>query len=187
MRKSSTLLLALLLTATIPFASQAQGVILGAHGGYDPDASEVLLGASVGLSLPGVPLVLTPGFDFYPSITGGSFYIVDFDANYAIPAGPGISPYVGAGVFLAHTSFDLEALGSFSGNDVGFNLNGGAAFSGKCGAIVKPEDQRLADRFSRRCRHSTRCGSRDRNSRQGAGRGCCGCDMRVAGTRPSFR
>ena len=135
MRKHTTLLLALLLTAAVPFASQAQGVILGAHGGFDSDASEVLLGASVGLSIPGVPLSLTPGFDFYPGFTGGTFYIVDFDANYAIPA-TGIAPYVGAGVFLAHTSIDLGALGTFTDNNVGFNLNGGVAFG--AGGPVRP-------------------------------------------------
>ncbi len=135
MRKRSTLLLALVLTAAIPFASRAQGVDLGVHGGFDSDASEFILGASVGLSLPGVPLSFTPGFDYYPGITGVSLFIVDFDANYSIPAA-GVSPYVGAGLFLSHTSIDLGPLGSFSGNDVGLNLNGGMAFG--AGGPVRP-------------------------------------------------
>jgi hypothetical protein len=128
MRKYSTLLLVLLLTALMPYASQAQGVTLGAHGGFDSDASEVLLGGSVGFSLGSVPLSLTPGFDFYPSIAGASLFIVDFDVNYAVPAGPSVSPYFGVGLFVSHTSIDLGTLGSFSGNDVGFNLNGGLDF-----------------------------------------------------------
>ena len=127
MKNRSTFTLALLLAVAIPTASRAQGLIVGAHGGFDAQASEVLIGGTLGLSLGG-PISITSGFDFYPGVGAGiSLFIVDFDVNYAIPAA-GVSPWVGAGLFLSHTTFDLGGLGSFSGSSAGLNVNAGLGF-----------------------------------------------------------
>ncbi len=122
---------ALALALTLPVQATAQWS-LKTHGGYDLDAEEFLIGASVEFSIPGaaisgVPLTFAPAFDYYPGFDRGSFFVVDFDAHYPLPA-KGMSPYVGGGMYVSRMSVDFPTFGRDSDTDVGLNLKGGATF-----------------------------------------------------------
>ena len=123
--------LALALAIALPVQSHAQWS-LNTHGGYDLDAEEFLIGASVEFSIPGaaisgVPLTFAPGFDYYPGLDGASFFVMDFDAHYPFQA-KGMTPYVGGGMYISHVSVDLPTFGSVSDTNFGLNLKGGASF-----------------------------------------------------------
>ena len=123
--------LALALAIVLPVQSHAQWA-LNAHGGYDLDAEEFLIGASVEFSIPGaaiagVPLTFAPGFDYYPGLDGASYFVMDFDAHYPFQA-KGMTPYVGGGMYISRVSIDLPTFGSVSDTNVGLNLKGGASF-----------------------------------------------------------
>ncbi len=123
--------LALALAIAVPVQSHAQWS-LNTHGGYDLDAKEFLIGASVEFSIPGaaisgVPLTFVPGFDYYPGLDGASFFVMDFDAQYPFEA-KGVTPYIGGGMYVSHVSVDIPAFGSVSDTNFGLNLKGGATF-----------------------------------------------------------
>lgn len=123
--------LALALAVALPVQSHAQWY-LNTHGGYDLDAKEFLIGASVEFSIPGaaisgVPLTFVPGFDYYPGLDGASFFVMDFDAHYPLKA-KGMTPYIGGGMYVSHVSRDIPAFGSVSDTNFGLNLKGGATF-----------------------------------------------------------
>ncbi len=122
---------ALALAIALPVQGNAQWS-LKAHGGYDLDAEEFLIGAGVEFSIPGaaisgVPLTFAPGFDYYPGIDGASFFVVDFDAHYPFQA-KGMTPYVGGGMYISRVSVDFPTFGRASDTDFGLNLKGGATF-----------------------------------------------------------
>jgi hypothetical protein len=123
--------LALVLAIALPVQSHAQWS-LNTHGGYDLDAKEFLIGASVEFSIPGaaisgVPLTFVPGFDYYPGIDGVSFFVMDFDAHYPIQA-KGLTPYIGGGMYVSRVSVDIPPFGNVSDTNFGLNLKGGATF-----------------------------------------------------------
>ena len=115
-----------------PSQARAQWAI-GPHAGYNVDASEVNLGATAHISVPGakigtVQLVANPGFEFYPFMgTGFSLFVFNFDVAYPVPAAGDVAPYVGAGLAFMRSSFSGGTI-SFSSTDVGLNLKGGAIF-----------------------------------------------------------
>ncbi len=122
---------ALALALSVPVQGHAQWS-LKTHGGYDLDAEEFLIGASVEFSIPGaaisgVPLTFAPAFDYYPGLDGASFYVMDFDAHYPFPA-KGMTPYVGGGMYVSHVSVDFPTLGRVSDTNVGLNFKGGVSF-----------------------------------------------------------
>lgn len=122
---------ALALAIALPVQAHAQWAI-NTRGGYDVDAKEILIGAGVEFSIPGVaisgvPLTFAPGFDFYPGIDGVSYFVMDFDAHYPFQA-KGITPYIGGGMYVSRVSVDIPSFGSVSDTNVGLNLNGGASF-----------------------------------------------------------
>ncbi len=122
---------ALAMAVALPVQGHAQWA-LNTHGGYDLDAEEFLIGASVEFSIPGaaiagVPLTFAPGFDYYPGLDGGSFFVMDFDAHYPFQA-KGMTPYIGGGMYVSHVSVDIPAFGSVSDTNFGLNLKGGASF-----------------------------------------------------------
>ncbi len=122
---------ALTLAIALPVQAHAQWA-LNTHGGYDVDATEFIIGAGVEFSIPGaaisgVPLTFAPGFDYYPGLDGASFFVMDFDAHYPFQA-KGISPYIGAGMYVSRISVDIPAFGNVSDTNVGLNLKGGASF-----------------------------------------------------------
>ncbi len=122
---------ALALAIALPVQAHAQWA-LNTHAGYDLDAKEILIGAGVEFSIPGVaisgvPLTFAPGFDFYPGIDGVSYFVMDFDAHYPFQA-KGITPYIGGGMYVSRVSVDIPSFGSVSDTNVGLNLNGGASF-----------------------------------------------------------
>ena len=114
---------------------------LGVSGGYDADMEEFLVGANARIQLPkarinGVPLVLSPGFEFYPFFdptpgspaTGGSVFIASFDGHYTIQT-QGAEPYFGAGLHVRRVSVELGSpFGTVGDTDTGLNLVGGAVF-----------------------------------------------------------
>ena len=120
-----------------PSQARAQWTV-GPHLGYHLDASEVNLGATAQIPIPGakigtVQLVANPGFEFYPFIgSGASMLAINFDVAYPIPAKADVAPYVGAGLMFFRSSFSVALPGggtiSGSGTDVGLNLKGGAIF-----------------------------------------------------------
>ena len=123
--------LALALAIALPVQSHAQWS-LNTHGGYDLDAKEFLIGASVEFSIPGaaisgVPLTFVPGFDYYPGLDGASFFVMDFDAHYPFKA-KGMTPYVGGGMYISRVSVGAPGIGSGSDTNFGLNLKGGARF-----------------------------------------------------------
>ena len=123
--------LALALAIALPVQSHAQWS-LNTHGGYDLDAKEFLIGASVEFSIPGaaisgVPLTFAPGFDYYPGLDGRSFFVMDFDAHYPFQA-KGMTPYIGGGMYVSHVSVDFPTLGTVTDTNFGLNLKGGATF-----------------------------------------------------------
>ena len=123
---------ALVLAIALPVQAHAQWAV-STHGGYDVDAKEILIGAGVEFSIPGVaisgvPLTFAPGFDYYPGIDGASFFVMDFDAHYPFQA-KGITPYIGGGMYVSRVSINIPGLGgSVSDTNVGLNLSGGASF-----------------------------------------------------------
>ncbi len=124
---------ALALAIALPVQAHAQWA-LNTHAGYDIDVKEFLIGASVEFSIPGasiagVPLTFAPGFDYYPGVTGASFFVMDFDAHYPFQM-KGLTPYVGGGMYISRVSVDIPAFGSVSDTNVGLNLKGGASFGG---------------------------------------------------------
>ena len=123
--------LALALAIALPVQTHAQWS-LNTHGGYDLDAKEFLIGASVEFSIPGaaisgVPLTFVPGFDYYPGLDGASFFVMDFDAHYPFKA-KGMTPYVGGGMYISRVSVGAPGIGSGSDTNFGLNLKGGARF-----------------------------------------------------------
>lgn len=128
-----------------PSQVRAQWAI-GPHAGYNIDASEVNLGATAHISVPGakigkVQLVANPGFEFYPFIgTGASLLVFNFDVAYPVPAAGPVAPYVGAGLMFSRSSFSITIPGggtiSGSSTDVGLNLKGGVLFAK--GKLVRP-------------------------------------------------
>ncbi len=122
---------ALALAIALPVQAHAQWA-LNTHAGYDLDAKEILIGAGVEFSIPGVaisgvPLTFAPGFDFYPGIDGVSYFVMDFDAHYPFQA-KGLTPYIGGGMYVSRVSVDIPSFGSVSDTNVGLNLKGGASF-----------------------------------------------------------
>ena len=94
---------------------------IGAHVGYNFDASQALIGAQA--SFPIVPQIdLYPSFDFY-TVSGGSLWALNFDARFRPRiASPYATFYVGSGLNLSHAS-----AGGFSNTDTNVNLFGGLA------------------------------------------------------------
>lgn len=134
-----------------PSQSSAQFQV-GGHLGIDFESSDIFIGPHVLFDLPvELPdddfLKLNPEFSYYLSDSGvegvsSSFWLVSATALYPLEF-EFASTYFGAGVVLAHSSFDVDvgftgksvALQqvSESSTDVGLNLKGGGEF-GEAGA-----------------------------------------------------
>lgn len=130
--------------AGTPSQASAQWAI-GPHVGYNVDASEVNLGATAQINVPGakigaVQLAANPGFEFYPFIgTGASLLVFNFDIIYPLTAKAPVSPYIGAGLMIGRSSFSITFPGgtiSGSSTDAGLNLKGGVLFSK--GKTIRP-------------------------------------------------
>jgi hypothetical protein len=127
-----------------PSETKAQWA-MGPHAGYNIDASEVNLGVTAHISIPGVKigavqLVANPGFELYPFMgSGASMVVFNFDLAYPVPAAGPISPYVGAGLMFSRFAASATIPGgtiTVSSTDVGLNLKGGVLFSK--GKTVRP-------------------------------------------------
>ncbi len=118
------------------FAQFGPTVDVGIRLGTDiaGDVEEEFLGVDARISLPTLPVVLNPAFDYYFTPSGTDFY--QFSANALLSVNmaalPTIAPYVGGGLGIARSSADVSspgANGTFSDTDIGINLIGGGAVS----------------------------------------------------------
>lgn len=113
-------------------SAQMTGVSLAPYGGYNVDADELLLGGSVGIPLNfgTMPVMLSPGLEFYPGYDGGSLvtFAVDLHFGLKIP-NSSVSPYVGGGLAVHRQSVDLgPTLGTATNTQSQLNALGGLLF-----------------------------------------------------------
>lgn len=127
------LLTALVVAAFLSLNTEVKAQLgIGAYGGYNTDAEEVLVGATVRLNLAAftmgaIPLIIAPGFEIYPGMPEGvSLSQFDLNAMYAliIPMLP-VQPYLGGGLAFLRSSVSVAGFDATS-TSTGFNLLGGA-------------------------------------------------------------
>ena len=102
---------------------------LGPLLGVNLDNDELLLGAVARIQAGSSPILMNPGFEFYPGIddAGGlsrSLYVLNFDVQYELDA-ESVEPYVGGGLSWSILTTDTQD----SQSDVGLNLKGGLLFN----------------------------------------------------------
>jgi hypothetical protein len=119
------------LVVATPAQAQTQWSLVP-HLGFNIDNDELYLGANARIQLPGAPVTLNPGFDWYPFIgsqnVDASLFVIDLDVLYHLQA-KSVDPYLGGGLFWSRASRNAGGLGgSVSATDIGLNLKGGAVF-----------------------------------------------------------
>ncbi|HYE96014.1 MAG TPA: hypothetical protein VD962_07360 [Rubricoccaceae bacterium] len=127
-------LLTLVLVAVGPSAS-AQTSFIG-MGGYNIDAEGFLvgLGARFGVPFggPALNLALQPTIETVLIGDGVTYIQGDVNVVAAFGGGGSLSPYAGAGLAIAHTSFDTDSFargtGDASNTDIGINALVGTSF-----------------------------------------------------------
>jgi len=124
----------LLFALSTPPTAQAQFQI-GPHLGFNLDGSDLLVGANAKfpVNIGEYALIGNPGVDFYffdEDVTTARFNI---DVLYPFSRAQSFAPYVGAGLLIQYTSFDLpdnapRGLES-TDTDIGLNFKIGTSFS----------------------------------------------------------
>lgn len=98
--------------------------------GYNTDMKEFIVGGGVGLpiSLGVSKLIIQPGFEYYPTVDGATFYSLVVDLHYQIPVPQApVQPYLGGG--FAHNRATAEAFGvSVTASNSQLNALGGIGF-----------------------------------------------------------
>jgi hypothetical protein len=114
--------LGLFILTSVPVMAQAGATVdLGARLGTDlGDVDREFFGVDVRIGLPALPVTVNPTFDYYGG--GNDFYQLSGNAllNLNTASLPNVTPYVGAGLGIAHAS---------NNTDIGINLLGGASIS----------------------------------------------------------
>ena len=125
-RTSSILLPLVLLLLPVLGEARAQ-VAVGPHVGFNVDAEDAFVGATAHVSVPALPVIINPAFDFY--LGDGTF--VQLDANALLPFGVAnvlFSPYAGGGLALGYSSVEVAGE-DISDTDLGLNLLAGVFFN----------------------------------------------------------
>jgi opacity protein-like surface antigen len=126
-------------------SADAEAQAFGVTGSWGDD-TDFGIGARVELGLPNLfttqgalaNTYLIGSFDwFFPDCDECTYW--ELNANLAVPiTAASIDPYVGAGLNIAHVSFDVGPTGDVSDTDVGLNLLGGLRFNlGTLGAFTE--------------------------------------------------
>lgn len=124
----------LCLAFSTPNSAQAQ-FLIGPHLGFNLDGSDLLIGgnAKFPLTLGEYALVGNPGVDFYffdQDVTTARF---NLDLLYPFGTSQSFAPYVGAGLLIQYTSFDLPENAprelESTDTDLGLNFKIGTSFA----------------------------------------------------------
>jgi hypothetical protein len=127
MKKLLLALAAAALVGTVTTEAKAQ-VSFGAQLSF-ADETDLGIGARANIGLPFTGLRVIPAFDyFFPDREGLDYFEISGNVAYSIGVpNPALSPYVGGGLLIARTSWDLPEI-SRSNTDLGLNLLGGVRF-----------------------------------------------------------
>ena len=157
--KKSTLVFAVAAMAVLPAVASAQRARSAPASSSSASASQVHFGAQaswgsdtdfgvgarltygLGGLIQNVPLALHASFDWFFPGSGLTYWEINANVvyNFDVRTMPTITPYLGAGLGLAHASVS----GFGSDNNLGFNLVGGAQFKMASSKITPFAELRL--------------------------------------------